>query len=587
MKSNSLGTMVRTVLILFLLMGADMLYGQTYSLDVHPTDENTGKLLNRLNFNAKPSGSIEAKRELQKVLLYFYEKGYLTASIDSIRDDSVGMQAWLYAGDIYLLSQIRPGNANTTILGQSGFKDRLYRDRPFKHDEIRQLSEDILGYCENNGYPFASVKLDSVEISHQGEISASLLLELNQKVSIDTIIIKGNSKLHRKFIRNYFNIKPGDLYDESKVARIEGKLRDLPFVNILRPYEIVFTDDKASLVLYIDKKKASQFDGILGIAPNDQTTGKLMITGDVKLKLMSAFNRGELIDFNWRKLEAQTQDLKFHFNFPFLFASPFGIDYQLHLFKKDTSYLTLSNNIGIQVLFRGYNHVKAFYENRKSNLLSTEGLEYATTLPEYADVNTSLYGVGIDYRRLDYFFNPRKGFYIDLSSGIGSKKIKKNANVNQALYDSIPLSSTLYRLEVDAGWFIPLFKNSTILIGNKSGFLDNKNLFENELFRIGGLKTLRGFDEESLTASIFSIFTLEYRFLFDENSFFQVFLDAAWYERNSTSYYLRDTPFGFGIGVNFETKAGIFALSYAMGQSESQQLQFKSAKIHFGLTAKF
>lgn len=579
--------MIRIVLVLFLYTGVGMIYGQSYSLSILPADENSSKQLSRLNYNTKPNGIIEAKQELQQVLLYFYERGYLTASIDSIDEDSSSMQAWLYAGEVYQLSQIRQGNANAVFLGQSGFKERQYRDRPFNHDEIRELSENILGYCENNGYPFATVKLDSVEIKSNRDISASLRLELNQKVSIDTIIIKGNSKLNRKFIRNYFNIKKGDLYDESKVQRIEGKLRDLPFVNIIRPYEIVFTDDKASLVLYIDKKKASQFDGILGIAPNDQTTGKLLLTGDVKLKLMSAFNRGELIDFNWRKLEAQSQDLKFHFNFPFLFASPFGIDYKLHLFKKDTSYLTFSNNIGIQVLFRGYNHVKAFYENQTSNLLSTYGLEFATVLPQYADVNTSLYGLGFDYRRLDYFFNPRKGFLIELSSGIGSKKIKKNANINQALYDSIPLSSTLYRLELDAGWFIPLLRNSTILIGNKSGFLENKNLFENELFRIGGLKTLRGFDEESLTASIFTVFTLEYRFIFDDNSFFQVFLDAAWYERNSTSYYLKDTPYGFGIGVNFETKAGIFALSYAMGKSESQELQFKSAKIHFGLTAKF
>ncbi|MBE9485336.1 MAG: hypothetical protein IMY74_10845, partial [Bacteroidetes bacterium] len=103
----------------------------------------------------------------------------------------------------------------------------------------------------------------------------------------------------------------------------------------------------------------------------------------------------------------------------------------------------------------------------------------------------------------------------------------------------------------------------------------------------GGLKTLRGFDEESITASIYSIFTLEFRYLFDVNSFFQVFFDGAYYEHNANSGYLKDTPYGFGAGINFETKAGIFALSYALGSREGQSLQFKSAKIHFGLTAKF
>ncbi len=71
------------------------------------------------------------------------------------------------------------------------------------------------------------------------------------------------------------------------------------------------------------------------------------------------------------------------------------------------------------------------------------------------------------------------------------------------------------------------------MIGNQSGFIENENLFTNELFRIGGLKTLRGFDEESLTASAYSIFTLEFRYLFDINSYFHVFFDGAYYERKA------------------------------------------------------
>jgi outer membrane protein assembly factor BamA len=350
---------------------------------------------------------------------------------------------------------------------------------------------------------------------------------------------------------------------------------------------VVFTDDKAKLILYLDKKRASQFDGILGIAPNDDVDGKLLLTGDIKLKLLSAFNRGELIDLNWRKLEAQSQDLRFHFNFPFIFNTPFGFDYQLQLYKKDTSYLTLNNHIGIQVLFNGYNHVKAFFENQASNLLSTEGLEFATTLPEYADVTTNMYGLGMDYSKLDYRYNPSRGFRFDADGAIGSKNIKRNSNVNQALYDSIPLNSTLYRIQLVVQGFIPIFRQTTFMVGNRSGYLENKNLFDNELFRIGGLKTLRGFDEESITASAFSIFTLEFRYLFDLNSFFHVFFDGAYYERNANSGYFKDTPYGIGVGVNFETRAGIFALSYAMGSRDGQALQFKSAKVHFGLTARF
>lgn len=66
-----------------------------------------------------------------------------------------------------------------------------------------------------------------------------------------------------------------------------------------------------------------------------------------------------------------------------------------------------------------------------------------------------------------------------------------------------------------------------------------------------------------------------------------MFFDGAAYERNTNSGYLNDTPYGFGAGVNFETRAGIFSLSYALGSRDGIPLQFKTAKIHFGITAKF
>jgi len=573
-------------LIIALLLAANST-AQEVNIEVLTLDEASKDKITRLNYPSKAANKADAISELHKVLEYFYEKGYLAASFDSLVEDSANLQGYIYVGEIFNMTLIRRGNVPEEVLRQSGYKEKLYRDRAYSPAEIRKLFIKIITYCENNGYPFAMVKLDSISLGNANTITASLNLTKNQRVSIDSVMVKGSSRIHPKFIRNYFNIKKGDFYNESRIRKIAARLQDLPFVTEVRPHEVVFIDNEAKLILYLDKKRASQFDGILGIAPNDDVDGKLLLTGDIKLKLLNAFNRGELIDFNWRKLEAQSQDLKFHFNFPFLFNTPFGIDYKLHLYKKDTSYLNLSNKLGIQVLFNGYNHVMAFYENQMSNLLSTEGLEFATTLPEYADINTSLYGLGMDFSRLNYRYNPRKGFRFELMGAIGSKKIKKNANVNQELYDSIPLSSTLYRLRLDAAGFIPLFRNSALMVRNQSGFLENENLFENELFRIGGLKTLRGFDEESLTASIYTIFTLEFRYLFDLNSYFNIFFDGAFYERNTNSGYFNDTPYGIGAGVNFETRAGIFSLSYAMGSRDGQPLQFKAAKVHFGLTARF
>ena len=113
-------------------------------------------------------------------------------------------------------------------------------------------------------------------------------------------------------------------------------------------------------------------------------------------------------------------------------------------------------------------------------------------------------------------------------------------------------------------------------------------LFKNELYRIGGFRTLRGFDEQSIFASSYAIGTFEYRFLFEQNSAFILFADGAWYENNSvSSKYVSDTPYSVGAGVSFETKAGIFQLNYAIGSQFGNPFDFRTGKINFGLVNTF
>ena len=45
-----------------------------------------------------------------------------------------------------------------------------------------------------------------------------------------------------------------------------------------------------------------------------------------------------------------------------------------------------------------------------------------------------------------------------------------------------------------------------------------------------------------------------------------MFFDAAYYERDGIEKFEADRPFGFGAGMSFETKAGIFSISYAIGK---------------------
>ena len=128
---------------------------------------------------------------------------------------------------------------------------------------------------------------------------------------------------------------------------------------------------------------------------------------------------------------------------------------------------------------------------------------------------------------------------------------------------------------------------NVINLGTNAAYIYNPNLFTNELYRIGGLKTLRGFDEESIYASIYTIGKIEYRYLLEQNSFLFTFINTAWYENSSNNLHLSDTPFGFGTGINFETKIGIMSVSYALGKQFNNPILFKNGKIHFGIVNYF
>lgn len=533
-----------------------------------------------------PKDQQQAKEKINSLLKTIQAKAFLASNLDSLVTDSNQTTAWIRTGYPYKWAFLSQGNIDEGWLSKTGFRERLYRNRPFDFTEVRKIQDAIVKQAENNGYPFAAVRLDSL-LAINGALSAALMIEKNQLYTIDSLTLKGKSKCKVGYMKNYLGIRPDDIYDESKINRISARIRELAFVKEVAPPSARFYEKSTVITLYLEDKKASQFDGILGVLPDNNKPGKVLLTGELNLRLQSAFGRGELIDLRWRKLQAQTQDLKVNLAYPYLFATPFGIDYKLDLYKRDTTFLNVNNNIGVQYMLMGGNYFKVFLESRSSSLLSTVGLENVSTLPQNADTRLILYGIGVKFDRVDYRLNPRKGFKVAWNGGAGNKNIKRNSGLNPEIYDSLKLKTIQINSDVNLEVYFPLGKRHVIKTRMQAATMYNQQLFQNELYRIGGLRTLRGFDEESIFASSYGIGTVEYRFLLETNSYFYGFFDGAWYERNTPNRYLRDTPYGFGAGISFETKLGIFTLNYALGSQFGKLSQIRAAKIHFGIISQF
>ena len=251
---------------------------------------------------------------LNKIQQDFFSQGFLTAGIDSMSLSGSVHIIWWHIGEMYALVQLRMESQTLAMLSQSGLRIGNFEGTPFSPISYQRLTSKLLKFCSNNGCPFAFVKLDSVEIVDH-EIKAVLVLNKGPFIVLDTAIVKGDAKISEDYLFNYLSLKPGTVFNESLYKKISLKLKELPFVTEARPFEIDYFPGFARPVFYLQNKKASQFNGVIGVQPDNTNAGKVYVTGDVKLRLHNAFGRAELFDLNWNNPLPRTQDLKIKMSF--------------------------------------------------------------------------------------------------------------------------------------------------------------------------------------------------------------------------------------------------------------------------------
>ncbi|MBK9421062.1 MAG: hypothetical protein IPN44_08410 [Flavobacteriales bacterium] len=505
-------------------------------------------------------------------------EGRLEASRDTCIRSADTTHCRFHLGPVYRWAKLSAGNTPKELASATGFRERFYQDRPVTPRQMAKLFEGLLDACENNGFPFATVGLDSLQQTGDG-LQATIRMDRGRFVKFDSVLVRGTARMGPRYLQAHIGIRAGDPYNEALVRALGTRLRELPFVAVKQPSYVLFSPTETKLYLFIDDKKASSFNGILGVAP-DVLTGKVNVTGDIDLKLRNALHRGEAIDLAWRSLQDRTQDLRVALGLPYLFNTPFGTDLSLKLFKRDTTFIEVSSRAALAYLLPKGDKVSVFVNNKSSQRL---GQQFTSTAG-LADVKLTSYGLGLQHEQFDYRYNPQKGFALDAEGSAGRKR--SNTGI---LTDSLSttVSSVQYELVGSAVWHIPLGRRGTLRFAAQGGSMMNDQLYSNELFRIGGIKTMRGVDEASIYCSSFAIGTVEYRFLFEENSNFFLFMDNMWWEDQSRETLLTDTPLGFGVGTSFETKAGIFALTYALGRQFDNPIELRAGKVHFGFTSLF
>ncbi len=523
--------------------------------------------------------------------------GYAFSNLDSIRFTKEYCKLYFHLGNRMKLNMVKPDDDTKYLLEVSGanIKDSYLPDSL----KLKSQTETVLNYLNNIGHPFASVQFQDIKIKEE-VVDASLKINRGKYIAFDSLNIIGRYNLNKKYLENYLEIKPGKPYEHTKVIAMSKRLNDIPFLSMDSLPTVSFVNEKAIVNLVLKNRTASRFDFIFGVLPTTELGAKkYKLNFDLNAELNNKLGQGENISLKFQQLKSNDLNILVAANYPYFLGSQFGFDGSFELQQNRNLSTDASGLLGVQYIFSGNNILKLSWNNKSSNLINIDinAIKNTGKLPAQLDYKYNGALVSLLYRKLDYRFNPRKGFEVNSRVNLGLRKVVKNFQITEIksdivdfskAYDSLALAKFQATINLELNKYFPVQNWATLRTAFLSGVrYTDGNTLSNEAYRIGGNKLMRGFDELSIIADRYFLFTSEFRIILEKNSFLSLpFIDLG------RSRILKDglaswrTTIGVGMGFNFSTRAGIFNFSFAAGNNLAEKKfsspDFGNTKIHFG-----
>lgn len=568
-----------------------------FKLIIHPVSTDSS-VIQSLGLNTTFNNKAACIQYVHNIPALLAVKGFAAASVDSVWEDSLSVSIKLFTGEKYEWQKLSIDSNDEMLLSSLGYNAQNFTRENFSSLKLQNLYNDVVNYYSNNGYPFASVLLDSFLIT-DNKISAHLKIISGSLYHIDTIIVDGNAHISKFFLERYIQIKDHDVYNQAKLDAINQRLTLLTYLQQSQPWQIEMLNTGAALHFYLQPTRNNSINILVGFLPqNQQTGGRLLFTGEANVALRNSFGRGEILALNWHQLQPKSPQLNLSYQQPYIFHSPFGIGFNFQLYKQDSQYVNVIGQASVQYELSQHQTGAVIIQTINSNVLNidTNVIKLTNTLPPVVDVNSTSIGLQYNFYNTDYRFNPRRGNELMLSGSFGKKNIKKSNTILQIkdpdfnaanLYDTVKLHSYQFTLQGSFAKYFPLGKQAAFKVAINSGWYQSPNSFQNELFRIGGFKLMRGFDEQSIYANRYSVESAEYHYLLAKNSWFYGFTDFGWAAYNVNDVKFDHTYLGFGVGLSLETGTGVFSISLAEGKRDDSKLNFQQSKIHLGFISLF
>lgn len=569
---------MKPLLIFFLFLNFGLsCSAQNFQLRIIGSSDSETKIIDSLNYNSNHNNTKSIRDEIILISEKLSKTGFIENNLlNNIKAKDSNYVAKFSLGNrikklhIYIGRNIERYN----LIASNKTEDTII----IRYEETEAFLNNTLQKLEQKGFALAKLKLTNIQNRNQ-ILYADLEFTSDKKRKLNAIEIRyaekdGKTNFPKGHIAQINRKYQNKTFNRNIVEQVHNEFKKFRFVSQVKYPEILLTTDTTKIYVYLEKRKSNTFDGFIGFSNNENK--KIVFNGYLDINLENTLRVGEQFSLYWKSDGNKQKTFKTSIELPYLFKSPIGIKAHLTIFKQDSIYQNTKTGIDLGYFINYNTRIYLGYQSTESSDIQNTNNE------QLSDYKNSFLTSNFEYTKNDTTNSlfPKKSM-LSLTIGLGkrnSNNLSETTNANKQFYVNFEAAHNFY-----------LNKKNSINIKTQNYYLQSDTYIINELFRFGGINSIRGFEENNLQANFLTSILTEYRYSLSPSLYLHSILDYGLYkDKTDTEENNQKTNLiGVGLGLGLQTKNGLLKLALANGGTKNQKLNFYNTTIHICYNVKF
>lgn len=437
--------------------------------------------------------------DLEKIRSYYLNRGYINFKIDSTQvsitpdKQDIYITINLHEGEIFTVSDVKLAGDLKLDKEELFPLVKVRRNTPFSRKQATESSEAINDLLGDNGYAFANVN-SIPEIDEENKtVDVTFFVDPGKRTYVRRVNMEGNTRTRDEVLRRELRQMESGWFSTKQLNRSRDRLRRLGYfdeVNVETP-AVAGSTDQVDIEIKVKEKPAGSLLAGVGFS---QSQGLLL---NASVNQNNFLGTGKTISFAVNTSEVNT----------------------LYQFGYTNPYYTINGvSRGFNILYRTTNTDTTSISNYRTNV-ARAGMNFGIPINEF-----DRFGLNFDFERTelvtssdspqyikDFIKDQGDDTYLDFRMSANWSQDSRNRSIfptrgavqRLSVETTVPGSDqTYYRLSYLHQRYFNLIRQWTLGlrgdIAYGDGYGDTKILPPYKNYFAGGVKSLRGFKDNSL-----------------------------------------------------------------------------------------